>query len=77
MNTILSNWNFMRWLRLALGVAIIVQGALIGEWPTILLGVLFSLLPVFNIGCCGGAGCAVPNAKKNSSTNEVTYEEVR
>jgi hypothetical protein len=25
-----------------------------------LIGVLFTIMPIFNIGCCGANGCAVP-----------------
>ena len=74
---LLSNWNFMRVIRLVLGIFIIVQAAMVKDWTMGLLGVFFTALPVLNIGCCGAGGCATP-PKKNVETNtkEITYEEV-
>lgn len=74
---LLSNWNFMRLIRLVLGIFIIVQAVLVKEWTMGLLGVFFTALPVLNIGCCGASGCATP-PKKNVETNtkDITYEEV-
>ena len=73
---ILSNWNFMRFLRLALGIAIIVQFAMAGNGAMVILGLMFTAMPVFNIGCCGTAGCAVPPKKEPITTKDITYEEV-
>ncbi len=73
---ILSNWNFMRFVRLGLGIAIIVQSVLIKDWTMGIIGVLFTSMPVFNIGCCGVGGCAAPVKKSNETTKDITYEEV-
>lgn len=37
---IFSNWNFMRFLRLGLGIAIIVQSVMAGNWTMGILGLL-------------------------------------
>ena len=74
--TILSNWNFMRFLRLVLGMAIIVQSTLESNWAMAILGLLFTAMPVFNIGCCGTAGCATPVKKSSETTKDIRYEEV-
>lgn len=76
--TILQNWNFMRWLRLALGIYIAVQAV---ETLSIFSGVVaafFIFQAITNTGCCGSDGCAVP-AKKNNShkTEEVEFEEIK
>ena len=73
---IFSNWNFMRFLRLALGIFIIVQSVIAKDWAIGLLGLLFTAMPVFNIGCCGVNGCATPVKKSTDNTKDVTYEEV-
>lgn len=73
---IFSNWNFMRFLRLGLGIAIIVQSVMAGNWTMGILGLLFTAMPVFNIGCCGTAGCNVPTKKTSDTTKEISYEEV-
>lgn len=74
--TIISNWNFMRFLRLGLGIAIIIQSVLAGNWTMGVLGVLFAAMPVFNIGCCGPAGCTAPAKKDSATKKDISYEEV-
>lgn len=74
---ILSNWNFMRLVRLGLGVFILVQAVMARDWSMGLLGSLFTIMPVFNIGCCGAGGCATTPPKKTSeTTKDISYEEV-
>lgn len=73
----LKNWNFMRLLRLALGVFIVVQGILQSDWAFILLGTAFSLTPLFNIGCCGTQACQVPIEKRKAKSGEVSFEEIK
>lgn len=77
MTNYLKGWNFMRVLRLALGIFIIVQGVQIKEWLFVGAGVLFSLMPILNIGCCGVSGCNTPVRKSNEKNEEVSYEEIR
>jgi cytochrome c oxidase assembly protein Cox11 len=76
MKAIIQNWNFIRLLRLVLGVAILVQGIIIKDVSTILLGIVFAAMPVFNIGCCGTNGCAVNTKKSNKSYTNIEYEEL-
>ncbi|OJU74805.1 MAG: hypothetical protein BGO09_04320 [Bacteroidetes bacterium 47-18] len=78
MKNYLSNWNFMRIVRLALGIMIIVQGIQVQEWLFVVLGGLFSLMPVLNIGCCSASGCSTQIPKNNKNvTEEIAYEEVK
>jgi len=55
-----SNWNALRFFRLILGVTVIVQGIFTHDWMIGLFGVVFASMPLFNYGCCGVNGCAVP-----------------
>jgi hypothetical protein len=77
MKVYLRNWNFMRLLRLALGIFIIVQGIQTKEWLFVALGGLFSLMPLLNIGCCGASGCNTPVSKSNKKVEEISYEEIK
>ena len=61
--TILSNWTFMRFFRLAIGIAILVQAVITKDLLFAFAGILFTAMPVFNVGCCGTAGCAAPLKK--------------
>ena len=74
--TILTNWTFMRFFRLGLGIAIIVQAVIAKDALFAFLGLAFTAMPVFNIGCCGNAGCTVPLKKDQDTKKEITYEEV-
>jgi hypothetical protein len=78
MKNILTNWNFMRAVRLILGVIIIVQGIEAKEWMYAIAGILLSGMAVANIGCCGVGGCQVPSRNENvtSTHKDITYEEI-
>lgn len=77
MKAILSNWTIFRFVRLGLGVFILIQGLVMVDKFSLLLGSLFTLMPLFNVGCCGAGGCGV-NYKNDSTNNneEISYEEV-
>ena len=71
MQTLLSNWNFFRILRVALGVFILVQGVVTRDLLSIIIGSVFAGLAIFNIGCCGAGGCnTTPNKKSTNSSIE-------
>lgn len=73
-----KKWDIMRVLRLVVGMFIVVQGIQMGDWQLMALGGLFSLMPLFNVGCCGNAGChTMPKLKHNQKIEDITYEEVR
>ena len=74
--TIISNWTLMRFLRLALGIAILVQAVIARDILFAFAGMIFTAMPVFNVGCCGTAGCAVPTKKNTDTTKDITYDEV-
>lgn len=77
MKTILQCWNFMRSLRLVLGIIILIQGISVGDTLTIILGLLFAGMAIANIGCCGAAGCAINYGDSTKKQiKEVKNEEV-
>lgn len=76
MKKYLIQWNLFRILRLGMGIAIIVQAIYTHHTPLILLGIIFTLMPIFNIGCCGANGCATYTNKTSNKNEEITYEEV-
>jgi cytochrome c oxidase assembly protein Cox11 len=76
MKLIFSDWNFMRFLRLGLGTAIVVQSVMAGNWTMGILGLLFTAMPVFNIGCCATGSCSTATKKTSETTKEIIYEEV-
>lgn len=74
--SILNNWNFLRFIRLVMGVVITVQAILMKEIMVGVAGLLLTCMAVFNIGCCGAGGCNVPTRKTSQTTKEISYEEV-
>ena len=73
---IFKNWNIIRFLRLGMGLVILVQAVIAADILFGLAGLLFTGMAVFNAGCCGSGACAAPPAKKNTGSGEITYEEV-
>ncbi|MBK8671470.1 MAG: hypothetical protein IPN93_00315 [Bacteroidetes bacterium] len=76
MRKYLKGWDFMRVIRLMMGIIIIIQGVNSMQWNVIFLGGLFSLLPILNIGCCSSAGCASSKINKDETNKTLIYEEV-
>ena len=75
---LLSNWHFMRWLRLVLGLYLVWQAARRPDIFTGLVAAFFLFQAITNTGCCGAAGCTVPRKKPaEPNTDEAVYEEIR
>lgn len=53
-------WNFMRWLRLSIGLYLVFVGINDSEIFAGSIGALFTFLALFNQGC-GGGSCASGN----------------
>ena len=77
MKVLLSGWNVMRVIRLALGILVIIQSISEKNYMLTVAGGLFAVLALINVGCCGSNGCAVnPRVNKNDLKMEAVYEEV-
>lgn len=66
----------MRFVRLGLGIAIIVQAIANKDSLFIFFGAAFTAMAIFNYGCCGASGCNTPIKKQNNTNNNISYEEV-
>ena len=73
---ILNNWSFMRVIRLLAGIAIIIQAIANKDAIFGVAGFLFTIMALFNTGCCGTAGCYTHMKKTSKTTEEISYEEV-
>ena len=73
---IFNNWNIIRVLRLGIGLVILVQAVMASDIMFGLIGLLFSGMAVFNTSCCVGA-CAAPPSKSDTTTKEISYEEIK
>ncbi len=74
--SILHNWNLIRFLRLVMGIAIFVQAIMVKDSFLGLAGLLFSGMALLNMGCCGTAGCYMPPQKDKETNKDISYEEV-
>ena len=64
-NSLATNWHFMRWIRLAMGLFIAFQAF---EMRSALMGILSAFIlyqVVTNTGCCGASGCSIDSSKRN------------
>lgn len=60
---LLTNWHFMRFLRVVLAVFLFAQAYNTHEWFFIAFGLFFLFQALFNLGC-GPNGCNVNYDKK-------------
>ncbi len=65
-----SNWHFMRWLRLALGIYVGVQAIQFTDALAGMVSVFFLYQAITNTGCCGASGCSVPDQTNRKQTAE-------
>ena len=73
-----TNWHFMRWLRLSLGIYVGVQAIQFTDALAGTVAVFFLYQAITNTGCCGASGCSVSNQMdKKQTTEEITYEEIK
>ena len=75
MKTILTTgWNFMRAIRLTMGVVAIVFAILRQDMLLGAAGGFLLLTALLNAGCCGVNGCAVPTRNLKSKTPQKETE---
>jgi len=76
--TLFTQWNLMRVIRLAAGIFLAVQAVQIHDAIAGFISAILLFQAFTNTGCCGVSGCAVPATAKNSdAAQEVEYEEVK
>jgi hypothetical protein len=75
---LLTGWlDPMRIIRLALGLMVLYQSLLMGQWFMALLGLALAGMAALNYGCCGVNGCAAPLKRADDTKKqEIEYEEV-
>jgi hypothetical protein len=76
--TLFTQWNLMRWIRLAAGLFFAVQAVQIHDTIAGVISMILLVQALTNTGCCGVSGCAVPTTTKNpNAIQEVEYEEIK
>jgi len=77
MDNLFKNWNFVRLLRLAIGIFLVVEATQSGMWILVAVGMVFVVMPLFNIGCCAAGNCSVPTRNSKKNGDKVEYEEIK
>lgn len=73
-----TGWNFMRRLRLGLGIFIAIQAIQTNDTLSGFIAAFFLFQAITNTGCCGAAGCKVPVTKrKPNKIEDVISEEIK
>lgn len=72
-----KNWNFVRLLRLAMGIFLVVEAVKSGMWFLVAVGAVFVAMPLLNIGCCTTGNCYVPTRNSKNVNDEVESEEIK
>jgi len=70
----------MRVLRAGIAIWATVEAFRTAQWLLLLPAGIFAMQAIFDIGCCGSAGCAAPQQKyktSGQSAEDVAYEEVK
>lgn len=76
--TLLTGWDAMRWVRLAMGVFIGIQAFQMHDTLAGLIAGFFLFQAITNTGCCGSRGCAVPTQKLDKKEiDSIPYETVK
>lgn len=74
----LSNWNFVRVLRLALGMLMGVQAIVMRDSLSGVLGAFLLFQAITNTGCCGVSGCATPGSDVHQGrADDISFEEIK
>lgn len=76
MKRYLQSWNLMRILRLGIGLLVVGQGIYAGDYLFVLLGGLFALMPLLNVGCGSSASCPTYIPRSTKKIEDTTYEDI-
>ena len=78
MKTLTQNWDLMRILRLVVGSMVIYQSVVSSQLLLGILGGMFVLQALLNVGCAAGSCSTAPQRSKTLQSIENTeYEEVK
>jgi hypothetical protein len=78
LQTLLTGWNFMRLLRLFLGIVIAVQAVESRDAIPAIVASFLLFQAITNTGCCGMNSCAsTPSKSTQGAVEEVEYEEIK
>jgi hypothetical protein len=76
---ILSQWDSVRWVKLALGVFMVILSFVKHDGIFGVIGGIFLFQAILNTGCFGSGACAAPTRTHTRSNNieDVEFEEIK
>ena len=79
---LLTDWNFMRVLRLLGGFSVVVLGILMHDTISSAFGFFFVYQGFFNVSYCGVGSCSnssieTSKMKQLNESEEILYEEIK
>lgn len=72
-----SGWNWVRLLRLLLGVFVSFQAIETHDWLSGILAVILLFQAITNVGCCNTSCVAPTNNKQLNESDEPIFEEIK
>lgn len=66
MNRILKNWDFIRVVRLLIGIGIAIYSITSKDYIFFMLGGLLLFQAIMNVSCCGAGGCYTDNQQEKN-----------
>lgn len=74
---ILAPWDWLRIIRLVIGVSVVFQAVVMQSWLLVAAGALLALMAVLNMGC-GANGCAPVAGPRErvQKDKEISFEEI-
>lgn len=70
LNRVLTGWTWIRAAYLFIGIWVIIQSALEGQWIGILLGAWPAAMGLFGLACAGG-NCHTGNCEIKPDKNKI------
>ncbi len=75
--TLFTNWNTMRWIRLGVGIFMVIQAIQFRDSLSAMIAIILLFQALTNTGCCGVTGCSTTLINHHSDgKSEIEYEEV-
>ncbi len=76
--TLLTGWNVMRWIRLAMGIMCTIQAIQLHDKFLGVIAIILLYQSLANKGCCGANTCANQgSSKQNKSIAEINFQEIK
>jgi hypothetical protein len=74
MNRFLTNWGFIRIIRLLAGIGTAIYGVLANDYIFLWIAGLFLIQSLFNLSCCGYNGCSTA---PSSDVKQVYKDDIK